>query len=148
MEIILLEALNKIGKAGEIVSVKDGFANNYLIPQKKAIIANKKNRDELSSKISQINEKNEMKIKEASEIKTKLNNKAIEIEMEANEDGNLYGNITHKQIIDKLVSEFSISLQTENIIIGNIKTLGKHEINLRLYNDITASLDLDVIKKL
>ncbi len=148
MEIILLEALNKIGKAGEIVSVKDGFANNYLIPQKKAIIANKKNRDELSSKISQINEKNEMKIKEASEIKTKLNNKAIEIEMEANEDGNLYGNITHKQIIDKLVSEFSISLQTENIIIGNIKTLGKHEINLRLYNDITASIDLDVIKKL
>ena len=148
MEIILLEALNKIGKAGEIVSVKDGFANNYLIPQKKAIIANKKNRDELSSKISQINEKNEMKIKEASGIKTKLDNKAIEIEMEANEDGNLYGNITHKQIIDKLVSEFSINLQTENIIIGNIKTLGKHEINLRLYNDITASLDLDVIKKL
>ena len=148
MEIILLEALNKIGKAGEIVSVKDGFANNYLIPQKKAIIANKKNRDELSSKISQINEKNEMKIKEASGIKTKLDNKAIEIEMEANEDGNLYGNITHKQIIDKLVSEFSINLQTENIIIGNIKTLGKHEINLRLYNDITACIDLDVIKKL
>ena len=50
MQIILLETVNKIGKAGEVVAVKDGFAKNFLIPQKKAIIANKKNREDLSKK--------------------------------------------------------------------------------------------------
>ena len=67
MQIILLETLNKLGKAGEIVSVKDGFAKNFLIPQKKAIIANKKNRDNLASKMIQIEENNERKIREANE---------------------------------------------------------------------------------
>ena len=72
MEIILLETLNKLGKAGEIVSVKDGFANNFLIPQKKAVIANKKNKDNLASKMEQISENNTKKILEANELKSKL----------------------------------------------------------------------------
>ena len=62
MDIILLESLNKLGKAGEIVTVKDGFAKNYLIPEKKAIIANKKNKADLESRIAQINTKNDNKI--------------------------------------------------------------------------------------
>ena len=59
MDIILLESLNKLGKAGEIVTVKDGFAKNFLIPGKKAIIANKKNRADLENRITQINSDNE-----------------------------------------------------------------------------------------
>ena len=54
MEVILLESLNKLGKAGEIVTVKDGFAKNFLIPQKKVIIANKKNKSELTKKIYEL----------------------------------------------------------------------------------------------
>ena len=61
MQIILLETLNKLGKAGEIVSVKDGYARNHLIPQKKAIIANKKNKQDLKEKMSYITENNEKK---------------------------------------------------------------------------------------
>ena len=64
MQVILLETFNKLGKAGEIVNVKDGYANNFLLPQKKAIIANKKNKENLESKMSQINENNEKKVKE------------------------------------------------------------------------------------
>ena len=63
MQVILLETFNKLGKAGEIVNVKDGYANNFLLPQKKAIIANKKNKENLESKMSQINENNEKKSK-------------------------------------------------------------------------------------
>ena len=59
MDIILLESLNKLGKAGEIVTVKDGFAKNFLIPQKKAIIANKKNKADLKDRITQINSNND-----------------------------------------------------------------------------------------
>ena len=71
MDIILLESLNKLGKAGEIVTVKDGFAKNYLIPEKKAIIANKKNKADLENRITQINSNNDKKIIEANEIKEK-----------------------------------------------------------------------------
>ena len=147
MQIILLETLNKLGKAGEVVSVKDGFAKNFLIPQKKAIIANKKNLNDLNSKMSQINENNMKKISEANELKAKLDGKEINIQMEANEDGNLYGNLGPRQIHDKLISDFSIDIEPGNIITGNIGVLGKHDITLRIYDDIVATLKLEIIKK-
>ena len=147
MQIILLETLNKLGKAGEVVSVKDGFANNYLIPQKKAIIANKKNMKELNSRMSQINENNDKKIREANELKSKLDEKEIKIQMEANEDGNLYGNITLRQIIEKIKEDFSVELDPASINIKAIKELGDHTITLRLYDEVSATLKLQVAKK-
>ena len=147
MQIILLETLNKLGKAGEIVSVKDGFAKNFLIPQKKAIIANKKNRDNLASKMIQIEENNERKIREANEIKSKLEGKDIIIQMEANEDGNLYGNVGPKQITDNLKKDYSIDLDPTNILLGNIKELGDYTVIIRLYDEISLELRLEITKK-
>ena len=147
MQVILLETFNKLGKAGEIVNVKDGYANNFLLPQKKAIIANKKNKENLESKMSQINENNEKKVKEANEIKSKLENKTISMQMECNENGNLYGNVSIRAVTDKINMDFSVNLSPENIILSNIKTIGKHEINIRLYDNILASIIIDVLKK-
>ena len=62
MQIILLESIDRVGKAGEIVAVKDGYANNYLIPRKLAIVANKNNKLELQSKLDVISERNEKKL--------------------------------------------------------------------------------------
>tara|TARA_B000000557_G_C20558738_1_gene352121 strand:- start:10 stop:456 length:447 start_codon:yes stop_codon:yes gene_type:complete len=148
MQIILLETLNKLGKAGEIVNVKDGFAKNFLIPKKKALIATKKNKDDLASKMSQINENNELKIKQANELKSKLDSKKISIEMEANEDGNLYGNLSPKLISERLNKEFSVELDTENIILGNVKELGVHSCKLLLYGNVSVSIDLEIVKKI
>ena len=142
MQLILLETLNKLGKAGEVVSVRDGYAKNFLIPKQKAIIANKKNLENLTTKMSQINENNEKKTKEANDIKSKLNEKLLKIKMEANEDGNLYGNVTHKQIIKLINEEFSINLTPENIILGNLRVLGEHVITIRLYDNISLTLTL------
>ena len=147
MQIILLETLNKLGKAGEVVSVKDGFAKNFLIPQKKAIIANKKNLNDLNSKMSQINENNMKKISEANELKAKLDGKEINIQMEANEDGNLYGNLGPRQIRDRLINDFSIDIEPGNIITGNIGVIGNHDVTLRFYDDIAATLKLEITKK-
>ena len=147
MQIILLETLNKLGKAGEIVSVKDGFAKNFLIPQKKAIIANKKNRDDLTTRIAQINENNEIKIKEASDIKSKINEKEIKIYMEANEDGNLYGNIAPKQILEELKLEYNVNLSHENIVFKGIKSLGDHSVELKIYDNISANIKLEILRK-
>ena len=147
MQIILLETLNKLGKAGDVVSVKDGFANNFLIPQKKAIIANKKNLGDLTSKMTQINENNLKKISEANSLKDKLDGKEIIIQMEANEDGNLYGNLGPRQIHDKLISDFSIDIEPGNIITGSISVTGNHDVTLRIYDDIIATLKLEITKK-
>ena len=147
MQIILLESLTKLGKAGEIVSVKDGFAKNYLIPQKKAIVANKKNKLDLESKMSHISENNQKKVDEAENLKSKIEGKTIKIDMEANDDGRLYGAITQKFIVEQIKQSLSVELLAESIILNPIKSIGDYEVKLRLYDEIQTSIRLEISKK-
>ena len=147
MEIILLESINKLGKAGEIISVKDGFAKNFLLPNKKAIVANKKNKSDLQSKMSQIEENSKNKTNDAVKLKNLIDGKHMKLEMEANDDDNLYGAITQKSIAEHINQLLKVNLSPDKIIFIPIKTLGNHEINVRLYEDIGASITLEIIKK-
>ena len=147
MQIILLESLSKLGKAGEIVNVKDGFAKNYLIPQKKAVVANKKNKLNLEAKMSYISENNQNKIEEAEKLKSKIEGKTLKINMEANDDGRLYGAITKKFIVEKVKQSLSVELQAESIILYPIKSIGDYELKFRLYDEIQASIRLVISKR-
>ena len=147
MDIILLESLNKLGKAGEIVTVKDGFAKNFLIPEKKAIIANKKNKADLENRISQINSNNDKKIVEANEIKEKLDQKKISIAMEANDDGSLYGAVSQKSVSESIYSLLEIKISPDAVVLDPIKEIGETEIQVILYEDIKAILHLEITKK-
>ncbi len=146
MQVILLESLNKLGKAGEVVAVKDGFAKNYLIPQNKAIVANKSNLADLKNKISKINSDNDKRIAEASAIKEMLDGKTYEFKTEANDEGVLYGSINQQQII-QLISSNVDNINVDSIVLPQIKILGEHSITVRLYEDISAKIKLSVIKK-
>ena len=147
MDIILLESINKLGKAGEIVTVKDGFAKNYLIPEKKAIIANKKNKADLENRITQINSNNDKKIVEANEIKEKLDQKKISIAMEANDDGSLYGAVSQKSVSESIYSLLEIKISPDAVVLDPIKEIGETEIQVILYEDIKAILHLEITKK-
>tara|TARA_A100001011_G_scaffold265252_1_gene274041 strand:+ start:731 stop:1177 length:447 start_codon:yes stop_codon:yes gene_type:complete len=147
MDIILLESLNKLGKAGEIVTVKDGFAKNFLIPEKKAIIANKKNRADLETRITQINSNNDKKIVEANELKLKLDGKKISIEMEANDDGSLYGAVSQKSVSESIFTIHNIKISPDAVILDSIKEVGETEIQINLYENIKADLQLEITKK-
>ena len=147
MDIILLESLNKLGKAGEIVTVKDGFAKNFLIPEKKAIIANKENKADLENRITQINSNNEKKIAEATKLKEKLDGKKISIEMEANDDDSLYGAVSQKSVSDSIFSMLEIKISPDAVMLDPIKELGETEIQVILYEDIKANLHLEITKK-
>ena len=147
MDIILLESLNKLGKAGEIVTVKDGFAKNYLIPEKKAIIANKKNKTDLENRITQINSNNNIKIAEATKLKEKLDQKKISIAMEANDDDSLYGAVSQKSVSESIYSLLKIKISPDAVILDPIKELGETEIQIILYEDIKANLHLEITKK-
>ena len=146
MEIILLESLNKLGKAGDIVKVKDGFARNFLIPAKKAIIANKKNKSELNTKMSLISENNKKKISEAEALRNKLEGKTLAIEMEANDEDSLYGSITQKSITETVKKSLSIELSPDQVILTQIKNLGVHQVKLRLYDGVDATINLEIKK--
>ena len=145
MEIILLETLNKLGKAGELVNVKDGFARNFLIPKKKAIIASKKNKEDLESKMSQINKNNAKKLEEAKLLKETLNGKKISISMEANEEGNLFGSVSQKHISTEINKQLNLNIESDSILTGQIKSLGTHEISIRLYDTLSSKLELEII---
>ena len=146
MQIILLESIDRVGKAGEIVAVKDGYANNYLIPRKLAIVANKNNKLELQSKLDVISEQNEKKITEANALKLELDKVSLTMRVEANDEGGLYGTITQKQISNLLKAE-GHSILNENIITGEIKALGEFEITIKIYEDISSILKVLVEKQ-
>ena len=145
MQVILLESLNKLGKAGEVVAVKDGYAKNYLIPQNKAIVANKANLADLKNRISKINTDNEKRIIEASNIKESLDNGTYTIKTEANDEGILYGSINPQQIM-QLISDKAKDINADSIVMPQIKNLGEHLITIRLYEDISATISLSVVK--
>ena len=146
MQVILLESLNKLGKAGEVVAVKDGYAKNYLIPQNKAIVANKANLADLKNRISKINSDNDIRIAEAKSIKESLDGKTYEVQIEANDEGVLYGSINQQQII-QLISNETNKINADSIVVPQIKNIGEYSVTIRLYEEIAATITLSVIKK-
>ena len=146
MQVILLESLSKLGKAGEVVAVKDGYAKNYLIPQNKAIVANKTNLADLKNKISKINSDNDKRIAEASTIKDNLDGKTYEIQIDANDEGILYGSVNQQQIM-QLISDKVENISLDSIVMPQIKNLGEHSITILLYEDTSATINLSVIRK-
>ena len=146
MQIILLESIDRVGKAGEIVAVKDGYANNYLLPRKLAIVASKNNKLELQNKLDVISERNGQKIDEANALKLELDKISLTMRVEANDEGGLYGTITQKQISDLLKAE-GHSILNENIITGEIKALGEFEITIKIYEDISSILKVFIEKR-
>jgi large subunit ribosomal protein L9 len=146
MKIILLESIDRVGKAGEIVAVKDGYANNFLLPKKFAIVANKKNKLDLESKIEVISKKNDVKIAEANTLKDTLDKISLKMRVEANEEDGLYGAITQKQISDLLKAQ-GHNILNENIVTGEIKNIGVYDITIKIYEDISSTIEISIEKK-
>ena len=98
MDVILLESFNKLGKIGDVVNVKDGFARNYLIPQKKALRANKENKEHFTKIKKELIEKNNKVIEEAKESLKKISGEEIVFIRNASDNGQLYGSVSPKDI--------------------------------------------------
>ena len=146
MQVILLESLNKLGRAGDVVTVKNGYAKNYLIPQNKAIVANKSNLADLKNRISKINSDSEKRIAEAKSIKKSLDGKTYEVRIEANDEGILYGSINPQQII-QLISDITDDINADSIVVPQIKNIGEYSIIIHHYEEISSTITLSVIRK-
>ncbi|HFL8794928.1 MAG TPA: 50S ribosomal protein L9 [Candidatus Azosocius sp. HAIN] len=147
MKIILLAKINNLGNFGDTINVKSGYARNYLIPQKKAIIANEKNITYYEKEKNKILEKEKIKNDEMESKASQLQNIKLIIFSKASNEGNLYGSIKISEIIKKL-KELNINLnQKELKLKSNIKKIGKHKITLIINNIKKIETDIEVIKE-
>ena len=144
MEIILLESFDKLGKIGDVVNVKDGFARNFLLPQKKALRANKSNKEYYEKIKSSLQEKNNELIKSAKEISTQLQTKEITFIRQASETGQLYGSVSPKDISNYFKDE-NILIAPSNINLTTpIKKTGIFEVKIKLHADVLINVSINV----
>tara|TARA_Y100001958_G_C21208231_1_gene534162 strand:+ start:331 stop:789 length:459 start_codon:yes stop_codon:yes gene_type:complete len=145
MKIVLLENLRKLGSIGEIISVKRGFARNFLIPQKKALFASEKNIKEVEKIKSDLSKKDLEKKKQAKEISEKLKNKTFEIKKLVTENKELYGSVKPTEISKLLKEKENVDLSSSLIQpVAEIKSVGEFKVILNLHSEIEASIKIKV----
>ena len=140
MKVVLLCDVKGQGKKDQIVEVSDGYARNFLLPQKKAIPADAKATSELKSKA----EAKEYKISEdrkaAQALADKINGKEIEIVMGHGQDGRLYGSVTAKDIAEQLKKLVGQDIDKRKIQLkDSIRAYGKHSVTIKILGDISAT---------
>ncbi len=137
MEIVLLQNIRKLGKIGEIVTVADGYARNYLIRFSMAMRATKANIAEVEARKQDIKKAQEKLHTEAKKCAKKCEDLSLIFVCNASEDGRLYGSISKKDIVTRIAGKIDTKINTHNLVINNpIKTTGVHNIGLSLHSDM------------
>ena len=146
MKVILTTTVKKLGKMGEKVSVKPGYARNFLFPNNMALRENKKNTEYYEKIKDQIKEKEQNKLDEAKKLVEEIKSIKITFTKEADEKDQLYGSISKKEILDHL-SSLKIKIKSDDILIKDqIKSLGEHKIEINPYEGITEEISINVNK--
>ncbi len=146
MNIILTERINNLGKLGEVVKVKAGYARNYLLPQGKAIRATKENLEIFEKERSQREAENIKNIKEAESLSEEVKGLSIVILRSASETGQLYGSVSNRDI-SRLVTDNGFTISYKQVILNKtIKELGIHFIDITLHPEVIIEIKLNVAR--
>ena len=143
MKVILLCDVKGQGKKDQIVDVSDGYARNFLLPQKKAVIADAKTTGELKSKEEAKQFKIEEDRKAAKALADKINGIKIDIQMGHGADGRLYGAVTAKDIAEVLAKKIGVDVDKRKISLKeNIKAYGNYSVDIKILADIGATFEV------
>ena len=146
MKVILTTNIKKLGKIGDLVDVKDGYARNFLFPKSMALRENKKNLEYYEKIKEEIQLKEDKKLEQAKKTIEKIKKLKIEFNKEADEKDQLYGSISKKEIVNFLKAN-KIHVHSDDIIMKNsIRTLGEHELQISPYLNITHTILVKVNK--
>ena len=136
IELLLIQSVDNLGRSGDIVEVKPGFANNYLIPQGLATIATEHHKRMVEKHRAKIRAQQDARLAGLLEIADKINDESVTIEAKANEEGVLYGSVGISEIVGALRSK-DINVNNEHVLLdGQIKEHGLFPVNIRLHQDI------------
>ena len=146
MKIILTSNIKKLGKVGDLVHVKNGFARNYLFPQKKALRENKKNLEYFEKLKEEIATKEKITRENAENLLKKLDTIKITFQKEADEKDQLYGSLSVKEIQSYLL-EKDININVDDIQVKEpIKSIGEHTISINPYDDLSKDMNVLITK--
>jgi len=146
MKVILLERVGRMGGIGDEVTVKDGFARNFLLPQGKALRASDANRAKFESERQVIEARNAERRSEAEQIASDLDGKTIVMVRQAGETGQLYGSVTARDIADALVADGEKVERSQIDLGAPIKTVGLHTVALNLHAEVAVSVTINVAR--
>ena len=147
MQVILLENISKLGKIGDLVNVKNGFARNYLLKKNKALRANKENIELVNKNKSELTKKNAEIKNKFIEKANKIKNKNIKVYKAIKENGDLYASIKPKEISKIIYDELKTEIGPSEIIIKKeINKIGQFDINIVLHSEVQTKISLKVEK--
>ncbi|HRN77846.1 MAG TPA: 50S ribosomal protein L9 [Candidatus Dependentiae bacterium] len=145
MKVFLKQDIEKIGMAGEIVKVGDGYARNYLIPRNIAIEITPQNQSFYQSKIKSIEHRKEVIESKTSMLAERINTMKITIKRKMHDDGKLYGAISQGEVVD-LLAEQGVSINKSQVVIDkSIKSKGAHKVVIKLTSRLQPELTLNVL---
>ena len=148
MKVILTSDVEKLGKAGEMVNAKTGFARNFLLPNKLAVQATKENLKIWEEKQAELRAIERENIKNANELKEKIENTKVKIIAKTGEGDRLFGSITSMDIEKALKEQHGLDIDKKKIEMkDNIKSLGTFNVIVKVYPDINANLEVIVDKE-
>ena len=146
MNVILLEKISNLGDLGEEVTVKPGFARNFLLPQGKAVTADEENRTVFEGRRAELEAVANEKLTEASARAEKLKDKELTISVKSGEEGRLYGSVGTQNIADALSADGTLVERSEiGMPEGVIRVLGEYEIVVQLHTDVAVQIKVAVI---
>ena len=145
MEVILKEDIANVGKIGEVVRVRDGYARNYLLPRGLVLVANKKNLKTFEHQKKIVADQKQKIVRQAQTVSDQLATVGVVIPMKVGEEGRLFGSVTTMQI-EKALKARGVNVERRKIHLNEpIKMAGDYEVPVRLSADVTVSLKVSVV---
>ena len=146
MDIILLQRIEKLGTIGDVVTVKDGYARNFLLPQKKALRANEANKKVFEANRERLEQENAERRADAEKAGTKVDGVEIVLIRAASNTGQLYGSVNVRDIVNGL-AEKGHEIDKKQVIMGNpIKTIGMHDVRVDLHPEVSVTIKANVAR--
>jgi large subunit ribosomal protein L9 len=146
MKVVLLERVDNLGAIGDVVSVKDGFARNFLLPRDKARRATSANLKAFELDRAAIEARNEKNKADAGSIGSKIDGQTYVMIRQAGETGQLYGSVAARDIVEAVVAEGGKIERSQIVLNSPIKTLGVHEITVRLHAEVSATVKINIAR--
>src|SRR4051794_28103678 len=146
MEVILLERVEKLGAIGDVVKVKNGFARNYLLPNKKALRANESNRKLFETNRARIEEENATKRGDAEQASKGVDGKTVQLIRQASNVGHLYGSVSARDIAEALEGVGAHVAKSQVVLDRPIKAIGVHEVRIALHPEVSVTVKVNVAR--
>ncbi|MFL6855197.1 MAG: 50S ribosomal protein L9, partial [Sphingomicrobium sp.] len=144
MEVILLERVEKLGSIGDVVTVKNGFARNFLLPNKKALRANEANKKVFEANRAKIESDNADRRSDAEKASKDVDGKTVQLIRQASNTGQLYGSVSARDIVEALEADGAKVTKSQIVLDRPIKSIGMHDVKVALHPEVSVNVRVNV----